>query len=114
MRPQYAMFMGLIMASGTLISLTFGGAWLGSSDLEIANALTVFKQANILGLWSVTVPNIDFFLIGARALTMMDFAFFDGPMALLQWFFILTIGLGFLWGVYTVVIGVVQGVLGRR
>lgn len=114
MRPQQIMFMGLILAAGTLVSLTFGGAWMGTSDLDVTNSLTVFKQANILGIWSVMVPNISFFLVGARALTMFDFAFFTGPMQILQWFFMLTIGLGFIWGVYTVVIGVTQGLFGRR
>lgn len=114
MRPQQIMFMGLILAAGTLVSLTFGGAWMGTSDLDVTNSLTVFKQADILGTWSVMVPNISFFLVGARALTMFDFAFFAGPMQILQWFLMMTIGLGFIWGVYIVVIGVTQGLFGRR
>lgn len=113
MRPQYAMFLGFVLAAGTLVSLTFGGAWLGTNELLFTNALAVFKQANILGLWSITIPNIDFFLVGAKCLTMMDFAFFEGEMALLQWFFIMTIGLGFIWGVYTTIISTAAGVLGR-
>ena len=114
MRPQYIMFLGLIFAAGTLISLTFAGLWLGSDEIDVTNTLAVFKQADILGIWSVTIPNIDFFLTGAKALTMMDFAFFEGEMALLQWFFIMTIGLGAIWGFYTIIIGVVQGIFTRR
>lgn len=114
MRTQQIMFMGLILAAGTVISLTFGGAWLGTTETDIANAFTVFKQVNILGVWSVTVPNITFFLVGAKALMMMDFAFFSGSMALLQWFMMLTLGLGLTWGIYTVAIGAIQGLFGRR
>lgn len=114
MRPQQIMFMGLILAAGTLISLTFGGAWLGSEEVEVANALTVFRQANILGTWSVMVPNISFFVVGMKSLMMMDFAFFGGSWALIQWILFLTIGLGLLWGFFTVVIGTVQGLFGRR
>ena len=114
MRPQQIMFMGLVFAAGTIISLTFGGAWLGTEEVDVTNALSVFKQANILGTWSVTVPNISFFVIGAKALTMMDFAFFSGPMQLVQWFLMMTLGLAFIWGVYIIVIGVVQGLFGRR
>jgi len=113
MRPQQIMFMGLILAAGTLISLTFSGAWLGSYDVGVANSFTVFKQVNILGLWSVTIPNIDFFLSGAKSLLMMDFAFFAGAGQLLQWFFFFTMGLGLIWGFFTVIIGVVQSVLRR-
>jgi len=106
--------MGLLLAAGTLISLTFGGAWLGSYDMGVANSFTVFKQVNILGLWSVSIPNIDFFLSGAKALMMMDFAFFTGPGgSLIQWFFFFIFGLGLIWGFFTVVIGIVQGVLRR-
>lgn len=105
--------MGLMLATGVTISLTFAGAWVGTTEMDIANSFAVFKQANILGLWSVMVPNLDFFLVGARALMMMDFAFFSGPMALLQWFLIMTFGLALMWGFFTIVIGVIQG-LWRR
>lgn len=108
------MFLGLIFAAGTLVSLTFGGAWYGSSDMEVANTLTVFKQANILGIWSITVPNIEFFITGFRSLLMFDFAFFTGPVVILQWFLFFTIGLGTMWGLYMVIIGVIQGVFVRR
>ena len=114
MKPQFLMFLGLLFATGTLISLTYGGAWLGDTDLEIANSLTVFKDANILGIWTITIPNVDFFFTGMKCLMMMDFAFFTGGLELVQWFFMLVISLGALWGLYTVIIGVVQSSIGRR
>lgn len=102
------MFMGLVFAAGTMISLTFAGLWLGTEEVEVTNAVTVFKQANILGIWSVTVPNITFFLVGVKSLMMLDFAFFEGEMAIVQWFLFMTIGLGMMWGIFSVVIGVIQ------
>jgi len=108
------MFMGLMFAAGTIISLTFGGAWMGSSEVDVVNAMTVFKQANILGTWSVTVPNISFFTTGAKALMSMDFAFFSGGWALLQWIGFMTFGIGMMWGIFIVVINVIQGLFGRR
>lgn len=114
MRPHQVMFMGLVLAAGTIVSLTFGGAWLGSAEIGLQESFTVFKQANILGTWAVTVPNITFFLVGARSLIMMDFAFFGGILSLAQWFLMLTIGLGLTWGFYTVMIGTIQGLFGRR
>lgn len=107
------MFMGLIFAAGTLISLTFAGVWVGTEEVDVVNATNVFKQANILGIWSVTVPNITFFLLGAKALAMMDFAFFQGSWLLIQWIFYMTLGLGLMWGLFTVVIGVIQGLFRR-
>lgn len=105
--------MGWIFATGTLISLTFGGLWAGSTEVAVANAVTVFKQANILGTWSVTIPNVSFFLVGAKSMIMMDFAFFRGPAAIFQWVAMLVIGYAFLWGIFTIVVGVVQGLFRR-
>lgn len=109
MSTKQVMFMGLIAATGTLISLTFGGLWLGGSEVDIANAVSVFKQANILGTWSVSVPNITFFLVGIKSLMMLDFAFFTGEMAAIQWLLFMTLGLGFMWGMFVVVIGTIRG-----
>ena len=115
MHAKQIMFLGFIFAVGTLISLSFGSDWLGSADQEVANTLTVFKQANILGIWSITVPNVSFFLTGFKALLLFDFAFFSGSAGgLMQWILYFTIGLGTMWGLYTVVIGVVQGIFTRR
>lgn len=113
MSPKYVMFLGLLLAAGTLISATFAGAWLTDTDLAVTNSLSVFKEANILGIWSVTVPNTDFLLTGAVALTSFDFGFFNGSLQLLQWFFVMVFGLGFLWGVYIIVINVLSGVFGK-
>lgn len=117
MRPQLTIFLGFVMAAGTLIGLTFGGSWLGSTDVSIVNSLTVFKEANILGLWSVTVPNIDFFFTGMKSLMMLDFAFFSSGagsgLQLFQWFLMLTIILGVMTALLSLVIGIVASRFGR-
>ena len=105
--------MGLVFAAGTMVSLTFGGAWLGTSEVTVANSLTVFKQANILGTWAIMVPSIDFFLVGAKSLMLMDFAFFQGGAGILQWLLYMTFGLGLLWGFWSLVFGAIQGLFRR-
>lgn len=112
MRPQHIMFMGLIFAVGTIISLSFAGLWLGSEEVDVVNSVTAFKQANIAGVWSVTVPNITFFTTGVRALVNLDFAFFDGPMITLQWILYMVLGLGVAWGLFTVMIAVINSRFG--
>lgn len=107
------MWVGLMFSVGTLISLTYAGVGLGSEEVEFINAVAVFKQANILGIWSVPVPNITFFTIGLRALLNADFAFFGGFMQLLQWFFYTVIGLGVMWGVFSVILVVISGLFRR-
>lgn len=113
MRPQHVMWIGLICAVGTVISLTFSGVGLGQEEVDLANAVTVFKQANILGVWSVSVPNITFFTVGMKSLMNLDFAFFSGGMIFVQWLLFMTIGIGFMWGLFSTVLGVISGLFRR-
>lgn len=113
MNPKQIMFMGLILAAGTLVSLTFAGGWLTGTEMELQNAVTVFKQANVLNTWSVTVPNVTFLLVGARALIAMDFAFFGGVLQVLQWFLFMTLGLAMMWGLYVVAINTIGNLFPR-
>ena len=107
------MWMGLILAIGTLISLSFAGVGLGSQENALADAFVAFKQVNILGVWSVTVPNVTFFFVGIRSLINMDFAFFNGNMVLVQWIMYCVLGLGLTWGIWTISIGVINGLFRR-
>lgn len=113
MRTQQVMFMGWLAATGIMISLTFGGVWLGGSEVGLASDMTVFKQGNILGIWAVSIPNVGFFVGAAKAVMTMDFAFFRGPAQLFQWIAMLVFGYAFMWGIFTIVIGVIQGLFRR-
>lgn len=105
--------MGLLLAVGTIISLSYAGVGLGSEEVEFANSFSAFKQANILGVWSIPIPNVTFFFTGVRALISMDFAFFTGGMVVLQWILYLVLGLGLTWGIFTIVLGVINGLFRR-
>ncbi len=113
MNPKHIMFMGWLMSTGTALSLTFGGLWLGNNEAMLADAVSLFKQANILGVWAITVPNINFVLIGIKSAMMMDFAFFRGPAEIFRWFALLVFGFGLMWGIFIVVIGVINGLFHR-
>jgi hypothetical protein len=113
MRPQQIMFMGLLFTTGILLSLALGGSWLGDEDVSIANSLTVFKDVSFFGLFSFPVPNIGFFLIGLKALTMLDFAFFTGGFAIVQWVMFFVFVAGVIFGLFTIAIYVASGKLGR-
>lgn len=113
MRIQYIMWGGLIFAIGTIISLTYGGVGLGDEEVAFINSITVFKQANILGVWSVPIPNITFFTTGAKALLNLDFAFFNDGMLILQWILYAVFALGLTWGFFVVVISVINSRFSR-
>jgi len=103
------MFLGFIFTAGTWISLTFASGAFGASELANVNSLAAFKAANILGLWTVQVPNIDLITTGIAALVKMDFAFFVGGMGMIKFLLIMTIGAATVWGIFTVIIYVISG-----
>lgn len=109
------MFSGFVLAIGTLVSLTYAGVGFGTEEVAIASSVTVFKSATILGTWSIMVPNIGFWTLGAKSLMMMDFAFFSNMsgMEVVQWILFMTFGLGLMWGFFSAVIGVIQGLFRR-
>lgn len=113
MRPQLIMFLGWIMTTGTLISVTLSGGWLGDTDVTSLNAISGFKSANVLGVWTIPVPNIDFVTSGLGALLKWDFAFFNGTTEIVRWLFITTIGAGVMWGLFSVVIYTISGLFPR-
>lgn len=113
MRPQHIMFLATLLVAGTLLSLTLGGIWLGSADVETINALTVFRNINFFGLLSISVPNVQFFAIGMVKLIQFDFAFFTGGTELVQFILIMVFGSATLWGIFTVIIVVATNLLRR-
>lgn len=113
MRPQQIMFLGFTFMVGTMISLTFAGGWLDSTDVGIVNSLVAFRSVKLLGIWTISVPNLDFILTGIGSLLKMDFAFFRGEMVLLQWFFLMTLGAGTLFGLFTIAIVTISSIWRR-
>lgn len=113
MRPQHIMFLGLIFAAGTLLSLCLGSQWLGASDVATINSLQIFSNTNIFGIFSVPILNINYFLIGMKNLTALNFAFFTGEMALLQFVLVLVIISGILWGFFSTIIYLGMGLLNK-
>lgn len=105
MRPQHVMFLAFIFAAGILISLIIGKGWYGSTDLATLNSMAAFRQASVLGVWSIMVPNLDYVLSGLGALMSFNFAFFRGEMQIFRWIFLTVITTGALWGIFVVAIG---------
>ena len=113
MNPKQIMFMGFELATGLLVSLSFGGLWLGSNEAVLADSVTLFKHANILGVWAITIPNVNFVLVGLRSIMMLDFAFFRGSAEAIRFVLLLSVGFALMWGIFIVVIGVINGLFHR-
>lgn len=113
MRPHQVMFLTSLLVAGTLLSLVLGEGWLGSSDVDYINSLTVFRDVNFFGLLSISVPNISFFAVGMVKLIQFDFAFFTGGTELVQFVLIMIFGSATLWGIFVVIIVVATNLLRR-
>ena len=113
MRTQMIMFLGLIFTAGTLVSMVIAGEWFGSGDVETINSMTVMRPVDI-GIWTLSVPNLEYFTTGLSKMVTFNFAFFGGAAGLLQWLLIMVIGGAVAWGIFTVTIGVASNLLSRR
>jgi hypothetical protein len=107
------MFLGLVLAAGLLLSFCLGSLWLNATDVAIINSLQMFSDMSIFGLFHVPIPNLNFFLVGMKALTTFNFAFFTGPMQLLQFIIIIVVVSGIMWGFFSTIIYLGMGLLNK-
>lgn len=113
MRTPLIMFLGLMFTVGTLISLIIAGEWFGTSDVDTINSLTVMRPVDI-SIWTLSVPNLEYFTTGLSRMVTFNFAFFGGAAGILQFLLIMTIGGAVAWGIFVITIGVATNLLSRR
>jgi hypothetical protein len=106
MKEKFLMYMVLLWIVGTVMSLIIAGQWLGDTQSDVMNQLMVLKIAKI-GVWSVPVPNADFFTFGLAALFAWDFSFLSGSV-LLWLFYLLNIGMTFV--LVSIFVGVITSI----
>jgi hypothetical protein len=112
LRPQYIMFLGLLLVTGLLLSYTLDGAWFTGSDESVFNALTLFRPYSVFGVFNIPIPNLSFATVGLPKLFDLDFAFFGGWGGIVRYFLYIFIQ-GALWGVLLTVLVVLSN-LWRR
>ena len=89
------------------------GAFITASDVGILNTLTLTRDFQVAGWFSIPVPNTDFFFEGIPRLVKFDFSFFGGNAALFQYFlYSLTFALAFL--CFMLVVGLIAQWFTRR
>jgi len=93
---------------GTATCLIIEGSWFGSSQASIINSLSVYRVAELFGTWKIPVPNIDFLLVGLPRLLTWDYSFLQGGLDIIQWFLAVVLGIGVLWGLYQLAVGVIS------
>jgi len=96
----------------TVINRVLEGAMIGSSEVGILNQLTIFRELNVAGLFSVPVLNLEFLTVGIPHLIKWDYSFFAGNAGLIQYFlYSFTAAVSF--GLFVMMLGVIWNTIGR-
>ncbi len=104
---KFIMFIMFAFIGTTLISRFLEGAYFSSTDIEILNQLTVFRDVQVLGLFSIPTLNLSFFTQGLPHLLMWDYPFFTGTWAMAR-YFLYVLSVGVVWGILIVFVGVLS------
>lgn len=108
MSAKLMMFMAFGYVVGTFICLIIEGSSFGAAEAGFINNLTVFREVQVFGLWTMPALNIDFFTKGIPKLLMWDYSFLSGGYSMIKWFILWPLSIGAIWGVYQAVIGVIS------
>lgn len=106
-------FLAMNFVGMTLLNRLAEKSFIKAADVAIANTLTITREQEIFGLFTMPIINTDFFFTGIPRLVKWDYAFFGGNAAILQYFlYSLTFALTFM--LFTIMIGLVYQYFSRR
>lgn len=97
----------------TIINRILEGAMISTGEIEVLNQLTVFRTIQVLEMFSIPVPNLDFFTVAIPRLFMWDYAFFGGHGAIIQ-YFLYSVTAVASFGLFVTVVGLLYNYFGRR
>lgn len=84
--PAFIGFLAFCFVGMTVINRILEGAFIAAADVTILNQLTIFRDLELFGLFSVPVPNLDFIITGIPRLIKWDYSFFGGNAGIIQYF----------------------------
>lgn len=106
-------FLAFMFVGFTFLNRLLEGAFIAASDVSIINNLTITREQSIFGLFTIPVPNTDFFFTGLPHLLRWDYSFFGGNSQIfLYLFYSITAAVTFL--LFTYIIGLASQFLSRR
>ena len=109
---KFIMFLAVAFIGCTLISRMLEGAWFSGTDVTIMNQLAVFRDVQVLNLFSIPALNLSFFTQGLPHMIMWDYPFFGGTYELAR-YFLYALSIGAVWGILVVFVGVLSQRFGR-
>ena len=91
----------------TLLNRIAAGAFIEAADIAIANTLTITREQEVFGLFTIPIINTDFFFTGIPRLIKWDYSYFGGNAAIFSYFlYSLTFAVAF--GLFTIIIGLIS------
>ncbi len=79
-------FLAFIFIGMTLANRLLEGNLIHANDVAILNQVTIFRDMEVFGLFTIPVPNFEW-LTGLFHLVKMDYSYFGGQAGLIQYFF---------------------------
>lgn len=70
----------------TLINRVLEGQFILAADTSIINSVVAFKEVNVVGLFTLPVPNMSFITEGIPHLIKWDYSFFGGNAVIFTYF----------------------------
>lgn len=107
MSAKLMMAFSFLFVLCSAMCLFIEGSWIGEREMDVMNALTGYTVVEAGGM-SVIQLGWGFFTQGLPQMLMWDYSFFEGDWGIVR-YFLMPISIGIIWGVFTVVIGAVQG-----
>jgi hypothetical protein len=112
MNVKLLMIAFFAFVAATFCARLMGGAWFSTSDTDVMNSLTVFKDVEIFGTFSVPTINIDFLTTGLPKLVSWDYPFFGGQMEIFK-YFLYCLSIGIVWTLVAMFSGVIYNFWAR-
>ena len=109
MSAKLMMAFSMLFVICTMLCLFIEGSWVGDRELDVLNALTGYSAIEAGGM-SVIQMGVGFFTTGLPKMIMWDYSFFEGGWGIVRIFF-MPLSIGVIWGVFTVLIGALQGLV---
>lgn len=105
-------FLTFCFVGMTLVNRVLEGAFTNMAEINTLNAVLVFREISVFGLFTIPVPNMSFITEGLPRLVRWDYSFFGGNAAIIQYLlYSLTAALSFL--LFTLIIGLLYQYFGR-
>lgn len=113
MRPQLLMGAAGIFIIGTVLACISSGRWLLNGEINIFNALASFNVMSVEagGGWGVA-KTIGYYWSGIVTMLTWDYPFLSSPWAIIVKLPLWLVSIGVVWGLITVAISAVQGIVG--